>query len=115
MRNDCLFCGIADGEVPSTRVHEDDQVVAFRDVSPQAPTHVLVIPREHVASAAQLDTGHDALWSRMLHVAQQVADSEGLTEPGYRLVTNIGSHGGQTVHHLHLHLLGGRAMTWPPG
>ena len=115
MRNDCLFCGIADGDIPSERVHEDDQVVGFRDVNPQAPIHVLIIPREHVASAAELDLSHDTTWSRMLHVAQQVADSEGMTERGYRLVTNIGGHGGQTVSHLHLHLLGGRAMGWPPG
>jgi histidine triad (HIT) family protein len=113
--SDCLFCAIAAGDIPSDRVHEDDDVVAFRDINPQAPTHILVIPRKHIGSAAELTPAQDGLWARLLHVAQQLAESEQLDERGYRLVTSVGVDGGQTVHHLHLHLLGGRALTWPPG
>jgi histidine triad (HIT) family protein len=113
--NDCLFCAIVVGDIPATRVHEDDAVIAFADINPQAPTHILVIPREHIGSAAELTPAHDALWARMLHVAQELARSEGIESRGYRIVTNVGPDGGQTVRHLHLHLLGGRPMTWPPG
>jgi histidine triad (HIT) family protein len=113
--SDCLFCRIVAGEIPATFVHEDDTVVAFRDINPQAPTHILVIPREHVDSAADVTPAQDALWARLLHVAQQLALSEGIDRKGFRIVTNVGSEGGQTVRHLHLHLLGGRHMTWPPG
>jgi histidine triad (HIT) family protein len=113
--NDCLFCGIVAGEVPSTRVHEDDAVIAFRDINPQAPTHILVIPREHIDSAADVTPAQDAIWARLLHVAQELARREGIDRSGYRIVTNVGRDGGQTVRHLHLHLLGGRPMTWPPG
>jgi histidine triad (HIT) family protein len=111
----CLFCAIVAGEVSANRVHEDDHVVAFRDINPQAPVHILVIPREHIGSAAEVTPAHDAIWARLLHVAQDLARSEGIDSSGYRLVTNVGHDGGQTVGHLHLHLLGGRAMTWPPG
>jgi histidine triad (HIT) family protein len=113
--SDCLFCSIVAREIPATFVHEDDTVVAFRDINPQAPTHILVIPREHVDSAADVTPAQDALWARLLHVAQQLAVSEGIDRTGFRIVTNVGSEGGQTVRHLHLHLLGGRHMTWPPG
>ena len=113
--NDCLFCSIVAGDIPADRVHEDDDVIAFRDINPQAPTHILVIPREHIASAAELTPSLDPLWGRLLHVAQGLAESEGIDQDGFRVVTNIGANGGQTVHHLHLHLLGGRAMAWPPG
>lgn len=113
--SDCLFCRIVAGEIPATFVHKDDTVVAFRDINPQAPTHILVIPREHVDSAADVTPAQDALWARLLHVAQQLAVSEGIDGKGFRIVTNVGSEGGQTVRHLHLHLLGGRHMTWPPG
>jgi histidine triad (HIT) family protein len=113
--NDCLFCAIAAGDIPATRVHEDEDVVAFRDINPQAPTHVLVIPREHVRSAAELTPDDDDLWARMLRVAQQVARTEGIADGGYRIVTNVGHDGGQTVDHVHLHVLGGRPMRWPPG
>jgi histidine triad (HIT) family protein len=112
---DCIFCAIAAGEIPADCVHEDDDVIAFRDTNPQAPTHVLVVPREHIGSAAELTPAQDPLWGRLLHVAQQVADAENIDESGYRLVTNVGVNGGQTVNHLHLHLLGGRHMSWPPG
>ncbi len=113
--SDCLFCSIAAGDIPATLVHQDDVVVAFRDINPQAPTHILVIPREHIASAAELTAAQDPLWARLLHVSQQLAVSEDIDQTGYRIVTNVGRDGGQTVNHLHLHLLGGRAMTWPPG
>jgi histidine triad (HIT) family protein len=113
--SDCLFCRIAAGEVPAARVHDDETVIAFRDINPQAPTHILVIPREHIGSAADLTPAQDALWGHLLHVAQRLAASEGIDATGYRIVTNVGRGGGQTVGHLHLHLLGGRPMTWPPG
>jgi histidine triad (HIT) family protein len=115
MRNDCLFCGIADGDIPSTQVHADDVVVAFRDIAPRAPVHVLVIPREHIASAANLTEDHAALMGHLFATAAEIARSEGIAEGGYRVVTNVGPDGGQTVNHLHLHVMGGRAFTWPPG
>jgi histidine triad (HIT) family protein len=111
----CLFCRIAAGTVPATMVHSDEKVLAFRDINPQAPVHVLVIPREHIGSAAELTPAQDQLWGRLLHVAQAIADDAGQADAGYRLVTNVGRNGGQTVQHLHLHLLAGRRMTWPPG
>jgi len=113
--SDCLFCKIVEGTIPATIVHEDAVVIAIRDINPQAPTHILVIPREHIASAADLTPSQDPLWGRMLHVGQKLAQDEGIDETGYRLVTNVGRNGGQTVDHLHLHLLGGRQMSWPPG
>jgi histidine triad (HIT) family protein len=114
MNADCLFCRIAAGEIPATRVHEDDLVVAIRDLHPQAPTHVLVLPREHVASAADLTEASGPLLGRLFAVAADIARREGL-DGGWRLVANVGPDGGQTVPHLHLHLLGGRRMGWPPG
>ncbi|MBJ7610672.1 MAG: histidine triad nucleotide-binding protein [Candidatus Dormibacteraeota bacterium] len=113
--NDCPFCAIAAGTIAADRIYEDEEVVAFRDINPQAPTHILVIPREHIASAAELTRAQDPLWGRVLHVAQQLAVSEDIDASGFRLVTNVGADAGQTVPHLHLHLLGGRAMSWPPG
>jgi histidine triad (HIT) family protein len=113
--SDCIFCGIVAGTVAANEVRRDEHTVAFRDINPQAPTHILVIPTEHVVSAAELTPAHDHLWARLLHVAQSIADEEGLDGDGYRLVVNIGRNGGQTVDHLHVHLLGGRQMTWPPG
>jgi len=113
--SDCPFCGIAAGTIPATIVHADEDLVAFRDIDPKAPTHVLVIPREHLTSAAELTPAHDRLWARLLHLAQEIAAAEGIDERGYRIVVNVGPHGGQSVDHLHLHLLGGRPMAWPPG
>jgi histidine triad (HIT) family protein len=113
--SDCIFCAIAAGDIAADRLYQDDDVVAFRDTNPQAPTHILVIPREHIGSAAELTAAQDPLWGRLLHVAQQLAEDEGVDQSGFRLVTNVGVNGGQTVHHLHLHLLGGRPMRWPPG
>ena len=115
MLNDCLFCAIAAGQIPATIVHADDQVVAFRDIAPRAPTHIIVIPRAHLASAAELTDEHAALTGHLLAVAASVARAEGIAEGGYRIVTNIGQWGGQTVDHLHFHLMGGRPFSWPPG
>ena len=112
--SDCLFCRIVSGEIPTQTVAENDHALAFRDISPQAPTHVLVIPRTHLASAAELEAGHSAALSAIFALAAEVARQEKLDQ-GWRLVTNVGAHGGQTVPHLHFHLLGGRALQWPPG
>ncbi len=110
----CIFCRLAAGEVPAQVVHSDERAVAFRDINPQAPVHVLVIPREHVASLAEVEEEHADLLGHLLLVASRVARGEGLVD-GYRLVVNCGRHGGQTVEHLHLHVLGGRGLGWPPG
>ena len=115
MPSDCIFCSIADGDIPADIVHNDDLVVAFRDVNPKAPTHILLISREHVASAADLTEDHAPLLARLFVVAGTLARSEGVAGSGYRIVTNVGGDAGQSVHHLHLHLLGGRSMSWPPG
>jgi len=111
----CLFCRIVAGDIPSTRLHEDDLVVAFRDISPQAPTHLLVVPRRHIASLAELGESDGPLLGRMFAVVADLAASEGIAGDGFRVVANAGANGGQTVDHIHLHLLGGRRMTWPPG
>ena len=114
MASDCLFCRMASGEIPVDKVHEDDLVFAIRDINPQAPTHVLVIPVAHVASAAELTAADGPMLGRLFAVAAAIARDEGL-DGGFRLVTNIGPDGGQSVAHLHVHLLGGRRMSWPPG
>jgi histidine triad (HIT) family protein len=113
--SDCLFCRIVAGEVPSTNVHDDDQVIAIRDIAPRAPTHILLIPRRHIPSAANLVDADGPLLGRLFSVAADLARSEGIAESGYRLVSNVGRWGGQTVDHLHLHLMGGRSFEWPPG
>jgi histidine triad (HIT) family protein len=112
---DCLFCKIAADEVPSTKVYEDDVVIAFRDIAPRAPTHILIIPRDHIASAADLTEDHGEMLGRLFAVAARIARDEGIADGGYRLVSNVGRWGGQTVDHLHVHLLGGRPFSWPPG
>lgn len=113
--SDCLFCRIAAGEIPSDIVHQDDHCVAFRDIDPQAPLHLLIVPRRHLASLAELDDGDADLAGHLLLVAARLAAAAGLTPLGYRVVVNCGSDGGQTVAHLHVHLLGRRAFAWPPG
>lgn len=113
--SDCLFCKIAAKAIPAKLVHEDDRSVAFDDINPQAPVHTLVIPRRHVASLAELNEADAGLLGHLLLVGNQVARQKGIAEGGYRLVVNTGRNGGQTVFHLHLHLLGGRPMHWPPG
>jgi histidine triad (HIT) family protein len=110
----CLFCKIADGKIPASTVYEDDTILAFRDINPQAPTHLLVIPKRHIATIADTDAEDQELLGHMLLTAKQLAQTEGL-EQGYRLVFNVNSAGGQEVYHIHLHILGGRQMTWPPG
>lgn len=111
----CLFCKIARGEIPAQVVHKDDTVTAFRDINPEAPVHVLVIPNQHVGSAAEIGPGNGALMAAMLVAANRVAESEGIAESGYRLVMNVGADAGMSVPHLHLHVLGGRKLAWPPG
>ena len=110
----CLFCGIVAGEVPATVVHETERTLAFRDLHPGAPTHVLVVPRDHYANAAELAVADPAYMGEVIAAATAVAAQEGLTG-GYRLVTNTGDDAGQSVHHLHVHVLGGRSLGWPPG
>lgn len=112
---DCLFCKIASGDIPATLIHEDERVVAFRDINPQAPVHFLVIPRAHVSSldAARDDEGE--LLGSLFLAARDLARAEGIAEDGYRTVVNVGADGGQTVHHIHVHVLGGRSLGWPPG
>ena len=111
----CLFCRIVAGELPSTRVHEDDDVIAIRDIAPRSPTHILVLPRRHIPSAADLTDAEAPLVGRIFAVAAELARGEGIAERGYRVVTNVGTWGGQSVDHLHFHLMGGRAFEWPPG
>jgi histidine triad (HIT) family protein len=112
---DCLFCKIVAGEIPSTSVAEDDAVLAIRDIAPRAPTHVLLLSREHVRSAAELTDADGPLLGRLFGLAAEIARNEGIAEGGYRVVTNIGTWGGQSVDHLHFHLMGGRPFSWPPG
>jgi histidine triad (HIT) family protein len=111
----CVFCRIAAREIPAEILHESDSVVAFRDTEPRAPVHVLIIPKEHVASIADLQDRHASMLADIFQVANHLARTEGVAAEGYRVVTNVGEHAGQSVFHLHFHLLGGRAMTWPPG
>ena len=105
----CLFCKIIAGEIPSTKVYEDDQVLAFRDIAPQAPTHILVIPKAHIGSVAEITAENSAVVAHIFAVIPQIAKAEGL-ENGYRVVSNCGDHAGQTVHHLHFHILGGKQL-----
>ncbi|MGD9905649.1 MAG: histidine triad nucleotide-binding protein [Vicinamibacterales bacterium] len=111
----CLFCRIAAGEIPSRKVYEDDAIVAFEDINPQAPMHVLVVPRMHVATVNDLTSAHDGLVGTMLRRAAVIAAERGYAERGYRTVFNCNADAGQTVFHLHLHVLGGRPLAWPPG
>lgn len=112
---DCLFCAIAEKSIPGTIVYEDDQVIAFRDVAPQAPCHILIIPRRHIATLNDLTDTDSVLMGHMIMTAKRIAADEGLAAAGYRLNFNCNAHGGQTVFHIHLHLLGGRQLHWPPG
>ncbi len=113
--NDCLFCRVLAGEVPSHEVASSATTYEFRDISPTAPTHVLVIPPEHIADAAAIGPEHAAIVAEMVLTAQEVAATEGLTARGYRLVFNVGEDASNSVPHLHLHVIGGRHLTWPPG
>lgn len=115
MTSDCLFCKIVAGEIPATVIRETPTTVAFRDINPQAPTHVVVVPRAHYPDAAAIANANPALAGDLLAAAAAVAEQEGLVDPGYRLVFNTGPGAGQTVFHVHCHVLGGRPLTWPPG
>lgn len=110
----CLFCKIAAGQIPSSKVYEDERILAFHDIDKKAPVHILIIPKKHVASVAALEDSDFETVAYIIRIARDIAASQGL-ENGYRLVANTGRDGGQTVDHLHFHLLGGRAMGWPPG
>jgi histidine triad (HIT) family protein len=113
--SDCIFCKIVSGEIPATVIHETDDVLAFRDLGPQAPTHVLVIPKRHISTINDLQDADAELIGKMYLAAKQVAADEGISESGYRTVMNCNEGAGQSVFHIHLHVLGGRPMTWPPG
>jgi histidine triad (HIT) family protein len=110
----CLFCKIIEGSIPSTAVYQDEQCYAFLDIDPKAPAHVLVIPRKHIASLAEAEASDQPLLGHLLWTAAEIARAKGLAK-GYRVVISTGRDGGQTVDHLHVHLLGGRSLTWPPG
>ncbi|MDD4889276.1 MAG: histidine triad nucleotide-binding protein [Phycisphaerae bacterium] len=115
MSKDCLFCKIIEGTIPSRKVLEDEHVFAFEDISPQAPTHILIVPRRHVATTNDLDPADDAIVGKMVRAAARIAAERGFADKGYRLVFNCNMAAGQAVYHIHLHLLGGRTFTWPPG
>ncbi len=111
----CLFCEISAGRIPSRKAYEDDEILAFHDINPQAPVHVLLIPKKHITSLADLEPGDDALLGVLVRKARDLAGELGLAERGYRLVFNCGDEAGYSVYHVHLHLLGGRRLSWPPG
>jgi len=113
--SDCIFCKIIKGEIPSKKVYEDDEFLAFHDVNPQAPVHFLIIPKKHIRNIMECESGDAALLGRLLLKAQELSKELGCAEKGARFVINCKSHGGQTVDHLHLHILGGRQLGWPPG
>ena len=113
--SDCIFCKIASGDIPAEKIYENDQVIGFRDLNPHAPTHVLVIPKKHFSTINDLKDEDKSLVGDMFLAAKQIAADEGLSERGYRTVMNCNEEAGQTVFHIHLHLLGGRRMQWPPG
>ena len=115
MNQDCIFCKIIAGEIPSTRVFEDEQVLAFRDIHPSAPVHILIVPKKHIASLNALESGDERLAGHLLTAAREVAEQEGVASSGYRSIINTGPDGGQDVFHLHLHLLGGQKMRHPLG
>ena len=112
---DCLFCKIVAGEIPADIIYESDSAIAFRDINPQAPTHVLIIPRKHIATINDLSGEDEALVGSLYTAARTIAESEGIADAGYRTVMNCNAAAGQTVFHIHLHLLGGRPLGWPPG
>ena len=111
---DCVFCKIASGEIPSKKAYEDDKICAFYDLDPQAPVHILIIPKEHIASAREITPENSGIVAHIFEVAEKLAEENHL-DNGFRIVNNCGEDGGQTVQHLHFHLLGGRSMKWPPG
>lgn len=114
MPADCVFCRIIAGEIPAERLHDDDHVIAIRDINPQAPVHILIVPKRHIASLMDAE-GTPSLYARIVEVARTLAQRLGLADRGFRLLVNAGPEGGQAVPHVHFHLLGGRTMGWPPG
>jgi histidine triad (HIT) family protein len=112
---DCLFCKIISGDIPATILYRDDKVIAFNDINPQAPVHTLIIPLKHISTLNDLQEEDNALTGHMVQTAKKIAAENGIAEDGYRVLMNCNSDGGQTVFHLHLHILGGRQMHWPPG
>ncbi len=112
---DCLFCKIIAGEIPSTKVYEDESVYAFRDIEPQAPEHIIIVPKIHIASANEITAENSAVIAKIYEAAAKIAKDLGFSENGYRIVNNCGKDGGQTVGHIHFHLLAGRSLQWPPG
>ena len=113
--NDCIFCKIVSGDIPSTKIYEDEQVIAFRDINPQAPTHVLVVPKQHIPGVNELTEADEALVGHVYGVIAKLVRELGIDESGYRVVVNSGKDGQQSVPHLHFHVLGGRLLAWPPG
>jgi histidine triad (HIT) family protein len=113
--SDCIFCKIIAGEIPSEKIYEDDDMLAFRDITPQAPVHFLLIPKKHITSLMDAEKGDSPLLGKLLHKAGELAADQGCSEKGARFVVNCKSDGGQTVDHLHIHVLGGRMLMWPPG
>ncbi len=112
---ECLFCGIVSGAIPGDVVYRDESVLAFRDIDPKAPVHLLIIPRKHITGVMEIETGDGATLGHAMEVARQLAADNGVSESGFRIIVNTGPDAGQSVHHVHLHLLGGRALGWPPG
>lgn len=115
MQQDCIFCKIAAKEIPVQPIYEDEYVLAFPDINPAAPVHVLVIPKKHIANLLEVDKQDQSLMGHMMAAIKQIAEQIDLADEGFRVVINTKENGGQTVHHLHCHILGGRSMTWPPG
>lgn len=113
--SDCLFCGIADGKIKANLVYQDEALLAFKDIAPKAPVHILIIPRKHVVSVLDIEANDSGVIGRIFQVAGQLAREQGIADTGFRMVVNSGADAGQSVSHLHYHLLGGRRMTWPPG
>ncbi|MCM0648828.1 histidine triad nucleotide-binding protein [Clostridium swellfunianum] len=113
--DNCIFCSIIQGKIPSQKVYEDDQIFAFKDINPEAPVHVLIIPKKHIASINELDEDNSQVIGHIYGAAKKIAKELGIAESGYRVVANCGSDAGQTVFHIHFHLLGGRSLNWPPG
>lgn len=113
--SDCIFCKIANGEIPADKIYEDDKVIVFNDINPQSPVHFLVIPKEHISSIKEIDENNVSIISHIVLIIKKIAKEKGLDEKGYRIINNCGEYGGQTVEHLHFHVLGGRQLLWPPG
>ena len=113
--SDCLFCKIVSGEIPCDKIHENDKLIAFRDIDPKAPTHILVIPKKHIRSINELEISDQSLAGDILLSAKEIAKIENIESSGYRIIFNTNSDGGQTVYHIHMHVMGGRQLHWPPG